>query len=184
MGAARWSLIAALLLTVSSSAALAKDNDRDNDKGGPAFCRSGQGHPVYGWDWCRERGWDRVNGRGVLRVDDRDDRWYRDNDDRVYRDRDDRVYRDGRYNQGRNNVAISNGFSDGYEKGLNDGRDNHSFDPTRHKWYKSANRNYDSRYGSKEQYENLYRDGFRRGYDEGYRAGDRHDTRARNRFPF
>lgn len=26
---------------------------------GPSFCRSGRGHPVFGWEWCRERGWDR-----------------------------------------------------------------------------------------------------------------------------
>lgn len=31
-------------------------NERGN---GPSFCRSGRGHPVYGWNWCRERGWDR-----------------------------------------------------------------------------------------------------------------------------
>ncbi|MDX1675853.1 MAG: hypothetical protein R3314_13755 [Longimicrobiales bacterium] len=24
---------------------------------GPAFCRSGRGHPVHGRRWCRERGW-------------------------------------------------------------------------------------------------------------------------------
>src|SRR5688500_14884456 len=25
--------------------------------GGPAFCRSGAGHPVFGMGWCHERGW-------------------------------------------------------------------------------------------------------------------------------
>ena len=24
---------------------------------GPPFCRNGQGHPVHGRDWCREKGW-------------------------------------------------------------------------------------------------------------------------------
>ena len=36
------------------------DRDRRGERGnGPSFCRSGAGHPVFGWDWCRERGWDR-----------------------------------------------------------------------------------------------------------------------------
>jgi len=59
----------------------AKDN-------GPAFCRSGAGHPVFGREWCREKGWDA--GRDRTRADrDRD----RDRDDRARddRDRDDRA---------------------------------------------------------------------------------------------
>ncbi|HEX6589861.1 MAG TPA: hypothetical protein VF039_12635 [Longimicrobiales bacterium] len=36
------------------------ERNRRGERGnGPAFCRSGAGHPVFGWDWCRERGWDR-----------------------------------------------------------------------------------------------------------------------------
>lgn len=27
------------------------------DKGVPAFCRSGAGHPVHGWQWCVEKGY-------------------------------------------------------------------------------------------------------------------------------
>ncbi len=52
-------------------------NDRDSDsdrrysnskKNGPKFCRNGQGHPVHGREWCREKGYDR--GYGVFdRVD-------------------------------------------------------------------------------------------------------------------
>jgi hypothetical protein len=132
---------------VPSSNALAQNRDRDrDDNGGPAFCRSGAGHPVFGWEWCRERGWDRVNGRGVQRNDDR--RYYENRDDqyrngRVYRD--DRVYRNGRVND----VAFDNGYSDGYEKGLDDGRDRHSFDPTGEKWYRSGDRPLRVAYGSK-----------------------------------
>lgn len=37
-------------------------NERGN---GPSFCRSGRGHPVFGWDWCRERGWDRSGSSAV-----------------------------------------------------------------------------------------------------------------------
>lgn len=180
---ARWgSLAVALLLLVPASHAVAKDHDGDDDdRGGPAFCRSGAGHPVYGWEWCRERGWDRVNGRGVQRAQER---VYRD-DDRIYRndrDRDDRVYRDRGY--GRNTPAYDNGYNDGYQKGLEDGRERHDFDPAREKWYRNADRGYNSRYGSKAQYENAYRDAFRRGYQQGYSDGDRHTDRARSRFPF
>jgi hypothetical protein len=51
-------------------------DDRDDDRfesrrsergNGPSFCRSGAGHPVFGWDWCRERGWDRSNSRYPVR---------------------------------------------------------------------------------------------------------------------
>jgi hypothetical protein len=63
--------------------------------GGPAFCRSGAGHPVHGRQWCRDKGWDSSNrsiwgsrrddGRIIVldprdRDDDRDDR-DRDRDD-------------------------------------------------------------------------------------------------------
>lgn len=35
--------------------------ERSERGDGPAFCRSGAGHPVFGWQWCRERGWDRAD---------------------------------------------------------------------------------------------------------------------------
>lgn len=52
--------------------------DRDSRRG-PAFCRDGRGHPVYGRSWCHARGWDT---RGTLDRRDRDrdrdrDRWDR-----------------------------------------------------------------------------------------------------------
>lgn len=55
-----------------------RDRDRDRDRGvlgrrgdrrqgnGPPFCRNGRGHPVHGWQWCREKGWDRQGSRGIL----------------------------------------------------------------------------------------------------------------------
>lgn len=102
----------------------------------------------------------------------------------VYRGdrRDDRDYRDRNFRI--RDIAENNGYNDGYQKGLEDGHDRRSFDPTRHKWYRNANRNYEGRYGSKGEYENFYRDGFRRGYDNGYRDGNRYENRGRNRFPF
>lgn len=37
-----------------------------NRKGnGPKFCRNGQGHPVHGMSWCRDKGWDRGSLRNV-----------------------------------------------------------------------------------------------------------------------
>lgn len=39
---------------------------------GPKFCQNGQGHPVHGRAWCREKGYDL--GRGYVRDRDRWDR--------------------------------------------------------------------------------------------------------------
>jgi len=129
--------------------------------GGPAFCRSGAGHPVFGWEWCRERGWD---GSGTRVANARTAR--RDQPRDAYPDR----YRNRRLND----AAFDNGYADGYEKGLDDARDGRSADPPRHKWYRSADHNYDSQYGSRAQYANMYRDGFRSGYDAGFNDGSRY----------
>lgn len=73
-----------------------------------------------------------------------------------------------RSRSGYNDAAYDNGFRDGLEKGREDVRDNDSFDPVRHSRYRSADRGYNSRYGSKEQYKLTYRDGFEAGYSQGY----------------
>ena len=73
------------------------------------------------------------------------------------------------YGYGYNNAAYANGARDGYEKGLEDARDRDSYDPLRHKWYRSGDHDYRSEYGPKDQYRNVYRDGFKEGYDRGYR---------------
>ena len=67
-----------------------------------------------------------------------------------------------------NSAAYDNGFRDGLEKGREDAQDNDSFDPVRHSRYRSADRGYDERYGTKEQYKLTYRDGFEAGYQQGY----------------
>ena len=36
---------------------------------GPAFCRSGAGHPVWGLEWCLEKGWGLGSNRVVIRND-------------------------------------------------------------------------------------------------------------------
>ena len=69
---------------------------------------------------------------------------------------------------GVNRAAYDNGFRDGLEKGREDVRDNDSFDPVRHSRYRSADRGYNSSYGTKEQYKLVYRDGFEAGYAQGY----------------
>jgi hypothetical protein len=66
-------------------------------------------------------------------------------------------------------TAFQNGYRDGREQGLEDGRDNDRFDATRHGRYRSADRGYIDSYGEKNAYKNSYRQGFKAGYDEGYR---------------
>lgn len=112
-----------------------------------------------------------------------DDRGGRNNDQR-YRDRDRNnrnnggIYRDDRYGNtypstgryGNNSVPFDNGYRDGLEKGREDAGDRDSYDPVRHGWYRSGDRGYNSRYGTRETYKLTYRDGFEAGYEEGYRA--------------
>lgn len=43
--------------------------DRDDRERGPAFCRSGEGHPVFGRQWCRDKGFG--VGSGSVRWEDR-----------------------------------------------------------------------------------------------------------------
>ena len=107
--------------------------------------------------------------------------WSRDGDDRNatnndwrYRDRTygvyDRAYpNSGNRPYGNNSVPFDNGYRDGVEKGREDARDRDSYDPVRHSWYRSGDRGYNSRYGTREAYKLTYRDGFEAGYEQGYR---------------
>jgi hypothetical protein len=63
------------------------------------------------------------------------------------------------------NPAYDNGYRDGVYKGREDADDRDRYDPARHGWYKSANRGYDSRYATRDQYQRFYREGFLAGYD-------------------
>ncbi len=66
--------------------------------------------------------------------------------------------------------AFNNGLNDGIQKGRDDANDGKSFDPTRQKWYRNGDRNYNDRMGiSRDEYRNEYRRGFQQGYDQGYR---------------
>ena len=168
-------LIPALLLLVQPFDVAAQGRGKGAKAargGGPSFCRSGAGHPVFGWEWCRQRGWEDTyagRNRGVSR------------DGRVVP----RSYPDRYGNRRANDFAFDNGYADGYEKGLDDGRDRREFDPTRHRSYRSADHNYDDSYGSRAAYANVYREGFRSGYEAGYADGDRYgNDRQASRFPW
>lgn len=44
-------------------------SDRNDRGGAPAFCRSGEGHPVWGRDWCLDKGFGLGDGRSAWGVD-------------------------------------------------------------------------------------------------------------------
>ena len=70
--------------------------------------------------------------------------------------------------------AYENGYRDGRQQGIEDGRDNDRMDATRHGRYRSADRGYIDSYGDKTRYKNNYRDGFQAGYRDGYYANRRY----------
>jgi hypothetical protein len=76
------------------------------------------------------------------------------------------------------NVAFDNGYNDGLDKGREDARDRDSYDPNRHSRYRSADRGYENRYGSKDDYRQIYREGFLAGYEDAYRGGYRGNSRS------
>lgn len=74
-------------------------------------------------------------------------------------------------NRAYNTPAYDNGYRDGLEKGRKDADDRNSYDPVRHSWYRSGDRGYNNRLGTRDQYKLVYRDGFEAGYDQAYRGG-------------
>jgi hypothetical protein len=76
------------------------------------------------------------------------------------------TYPDTRDSRGNySSEAFRKGYEDGVYKGREDVGDGDSFDPARHSWYKNADRGYNSRYGSKDDYRAEYRRGFLDGYE-------------------
>lgn len=69
--------------------------------------------------------------------------------------------------------AFRRGYDDGVVKGREDVRDRDSFDPARHNWYRSADRGYNSRYGTREDYRAEYRRGFLAGYESAHHGRQR-----------
>jgi len=77
-----------------------------------------------------------------------------------------------RYGNGRRgnfDAAYSAGYEDGIVGAREDMHGRNSSDPTRHGWYKEANRGYDGRYGSPQDYKERYRQGYIAGYNDTYR---------------
>lgn len=71
----------------------------------------------------------------------------------------------------RYDLALDNGYNDGYDQGLRDGRDRHANNPVNESWYRSGTRGYVGSYGPKEIYKINYRQGFQQGYERGYQDG-------------
>jgi len=67
--------------------------------------------------------------------------------------------------------ASDNGYRDGLEQGRNAARHGDRFDPVREKRYRDGDHNYNSRYGSRDQYKREYRVAFEQGYRDGYQRG-------------
>jgi hypothetical protein len=120
-------------------------------------------------DWYRNefrRGYSSGYRSGYYNVRDGRSR----NDDRIYQGRRDGTYERGPGRRsGYQEPAFARGYSDGWEKGLDDGRDRDRYDAARHGDYKDGDNGYDRSYGSKDAYKNNYRAGFRQGYEDGYR---------------
>ena len=64
--------------------------------------------------------------------------------------------------------AAENGYRDGLEQGRRDRSERNRYDPVRAPRYRSADNDYDRRYGSLDQYKREYRAAFMQGYEAGY----------------
>jgi len=65
-------------------------------------------------------------------------------------------------------VAAQSGYRDGLEAGRDDWRHRERFDPAGAKRYRQGDRDYDRRYGPRDDYKREYRAAFERGYREGF----------------
>ena len=88
----------------------------------------------------------------------------------------------GNYGIYRNDLAFQTGFNDGYERGLDDGRDRRRNDPFAESRYRDGDHGYERRYGTRDAYKIMYRDAFRQGYERGYLDG--RPTGNRSWWPF
>ena len=83
-----------------------------------------------------------------------------------------RIPRAGQQEAGIHSPAFDAGYQAGLTQGRDDARRGRSADPARHAGYRSADRGYTSRYGSRTEYQRVFRQGFRAGYDAGFDAID------------
>lgn len=113
--------------------------------------------------WGRDRDartWDNRTNGGAFDGGGRDAGW--DQGDRP----------DRRWNGGPEfrDPGRARGFSDGFNRGVQDRRDNRRFDPERHKEVRQGTApGYNKSFGSRDRYTFEYRDGFRQGYEDGFR---------------
>jgi len=70
-------------------------------------------------------------------------------------------------------VARDKGRQDGQFEGENRARSGKSFDPYKTNSYKKANDGYDSRMGSKSEFQRVFRENYLRAYEDGYRRYSR-----------
>jgi hypothetical protein len=66
--------------------------------------------------------------------------------------------------------AADNGYRDGFDEGQKAARSGDRYDPIGEKRYREGDHDYNSRYGSRQDYERNYRAAFQQGYDAGYRG--------------
>jgi hypothetical protein len=93
---------------------------------------------------------------------------YREGYDRVARSY--RTYGPGPWPEGSyRSWAAQVGYRDGFEQGRDDRHDGDRYDPISSKRYRSADHEYDRRYGPKDDYRREYRAAFQQGYQAGYR---------------
>lgn len=126
----------------------------------PAYGRPGYGGTVYGNPGTSGRppAWSNGRGAGRGRGGGAPPAWYYDG-----------------YGRGqRVDLALENGYLDGYEAGLDDGDDGRRFNPMDERRYRNGDHGYDRRYGPRELYRNRYRQAFRDGYEAGYQDGRRY----------
>jgi len=64
--------------------------------------------------------------------------------------------------------AAQIGYRDGFDAGRKDARNRDRFNPERSSRYRSADHEYDRRYGPKDDYKREYRAAFARGYQDGF----------------
>jgi hypothetical protein len=83
----------------------------------------------------------------------------------------------GGFAAGRSNPAFQQGQQDGYEAGVNDARARRRYDPIAESRYRSGDRGYERRFGSKDAYRDAYREAFKQGYSRGFDEGRRYGQR-------
>ena len=128
----------------------------------------------------RQGRWDGEHNR---RADWDDNRWREGDDRRAYRDGYLRGYNEARryndhdaddgYYRGSGyalNTARQFGYQDGYNDGLRDRQTGHSFRPTHDDNYHDANRGWDWRLVSHDDYKYAYRQAYSNGYERGYNS--------------